>query len=540
VLTDPKLIEQYTRLRGQPWAVASSTMGQHPAAQARSAFDGNASTVWIASPDDPDPKLYLRWQRPAKISTLTLRRPPAAGGSVQVLIEGIGGQTREALSDAGGRLTFAPMTTDRIRLTFRRAGRLQATQVSEVVLPGVRPSADLSDFPFQLECGYGPRFVAGSATVNTSVTGTMGDLLEGRPIAFEACGGVPLAAGTNRLSNMPFDPFRIETALLGEQPKAAASVADELRPARVLEWGAGERRLRVDAPRRSFLAVNENYNVGWEARAGGTKLRPLRLDGWKQGWVVPAGTSGTVELTYRPDVAQRTSVVAGLGMLLVLLLFAVRPRRRVHAQVLQRGPAPGAGGWPGWAVFVLAAALGGWVAGAPGLVAASGAVMIHGWARRRATWVRTPLASPWTPALLLVAGTGCLATGYQLGLLENPLVPSGYLGDIVPQLLGVVILGRVAAALWRPHRSGGGDQAASIELSWARPQVPRPGPPDPPVLPDPAERDGGDGDGPAAEPEAPPGSSSRSRLRWSPRGAGEGRSPRSPGTPGPPTRTSRR
>ncbi|MFD0537693.1 hypothetical protein ACFQY7_31980 [Actinomadura luteofluorescens] len=132
---------------------------------------------------------------------------------------------------------------------------------------------------------------------------------------------------------MPFDPYRLDTVTVGAKPGAA-----EARPPRqvkVLSWGTGKRRVEVDAATASFLTVNENFNAGWRATVGGTELRAVRLDGWKQGWVVPKGTRGVVELAYTPDRAQRTAVVAGLSLLLVLLLVAVRPSGR-------RGAPPGA------------------------------------------------------------------------------------------------------------------------------------------------------------------------------------------------------
>ncbi len=537
VLTDPKLIARYTEVRGATSVAASSANVSHPAAQARSAFDGDKGTVWVAAPDDLEPTLAVRWRRPVTLSRLTLTRPPGAGGPVEVLVEGARGQAREVVTDADGRMSFAPMVTDRLRLRFRPRNRLNPIQVGELEVPGVRPVPDIRTFPFQLNCGFGPQVRVGSAMVPTVATGTMGDLLEGRPLTFRACRSVSLAAGANRLSSGPFDPFRIETAVLeGPSTFSSVSAADELRPAQVLRWGAGERALRVDASRRSFLVVNENFNTGWEARVGGKELRPVRLDGWKQGWVVPAGTTGTVELTYRPDIAQRATVAIGLGLVLLLFLVAVRPWRpgRARARPPVSAGIGTSAGLPGWAVAPLAAGLGGWVAGVPGLAVALGTVLVYGWARRRETWARRPLASPWVPAVLLVAGTGCLATGYELRLLDNPLSPSGHLGDIVPQLLGVVILARVSAALWRPHRAGGGDPGASIELRWARPPVDRPRPA--PSVP--SQPSAGNGRG--AEPDAPPRSGSRSRLRWSPRGSEEDRSAYSPGTNGRSTRTSRR
>ena len=51
----------------------------------------------------------------------------------------------------------------------------------------------------------------------------------------------------------------------------------------------------------ALLATNENFNAGWEARLGSRRLAPTKLDGWRQGWAVPAGPGGHVVLTFGPD-----------------------------------------------------------------------------------------------------------------------------------------------------------------------------------------------------------------------------------------------
>src|SRR5690606_8999279 len=50
-----------------------------------------------------------------------------------------------------------------------------------------------------------------------------------------------------------------------------------------------------------------------------TPLTPLVVDGWQQGFVVPAGAAGTVEATFGPDGAYRAGLGAGFLALLALL-----------------------------------------------------------------------------------------------------------------------------------------------------------------------------------------------------------------------------
>lgn len=416
------------------------------------------------------------------------------------------------------------MTTDRVTFTFFRERQAQPIQVTDLVIPGVKPIPDVRAFPLRLQCGYGPKLRIGGAAVQTRATGTLGDLLAGRPLRFGACTPAALQAGRNRLASTPFDPYRLDTVTVGAKPGEAAA-ARPPQQVKVLSWGSGTRRLEVDAAASSFLTVNENFNAGWRATVGGTELRAVRLDGWKQGWAVPKGTSGVVELAYTPDRAQRIAVVAGLSLLLVLLLVAVWPggrgdRRRQEPRALVAGT-----GWPAWAAIGLAAALGGWIAGVPGLAVTVAVAAVCGWARTRRSAVPRALASPWPVALAMLAGAGCLAAGVRLDLLDNPAAPSGPLGDLAPQLLGLVIVGRLAVELWRPKPPGG--SGGRISLSWTAPGQGPPG-------------GTGPGAGSAAAPATPPDSGSGPPLRWSPQPSAADPSRRSPGNRGRSRRTRRR
>ena len=79
-----------------------------------------------------------------------------------------------------------------------------------------------------------------------------------------------------------------------------------------------------------MLVVPESVNPGWVARtADGTRLTPVIVNGWQQGWVVPAGTGGTITLTFTSNGLYRAGLGWGLALLPLLVLLALlRPRRR--------------------------------------------------------------------------------------------------------------------------------------------------------------------------------------------------------------------
>ncbi|EFV91408.1 hypothetical protein ES5_11126, partial [Dietzia cinnamea P4] len=83
------------------------------------------------------------------------------------------------------------------------------------------------------------------------------------------------------------------------------------------------------------LVVPESVSPAWRARLvadDGTVLadpRAVTVDGWKQGWVLPATTTGaTLVLTVPLDAPYRWALLSGpVALLLVLLLFLVRGHR---------------------------------------------------------------------------------------------------------------------------------------------------------------------------------------------------------------------
>jgi arabinofuranan 3-O-arabinosyltransferase len=78
----------------------------------------------------------------------------------------------------------------------------------------------------------------------------------------------------------------------------------------------------------AVLRVPESANPGWTAELDGASLEPLRIDGWQQGWIVPAGDGGTVVLAYAPTSTQQLGLGLGAAAGLVgLLLGLVRGRR---------------------------------------------------------------------------------------------------------------------------------------------------------------------------------------------------------------------
>ncbi len=183
--------------------------------------------------------------------------------------------------------------------------------------------------------------------------------------------------------------------------------------------------------------MRENFNAGWSATLDGRRLSPIRLDGWQQGFVVPAGGAGIVELSYRANGDYRLDAVGG-DMALALAVLALAPPRRRRAGLdavltparagrrCPPSPAPAPWwpspwlGWPALPAFAVLALL----------------------ARRR-------------PALLSpLAGLAMLAAGIVGAVAVNPF-PGEHMGafGVYAEVLSEVALAAVlVSALGRPGR----------------------------------------------------------------------------------------
>lgn len=206
--------------------------------------------------------------------------------------------------------------------------------------------------------------------MHTEVHTDVGALLDGTPVSARPCDSEPiqLPAGQQELVISPGSQFVVDGAELTGPDTAPSTSAT---PVRTGAWGPAHREvIAPESKTARVLVVPESVNPGWVARTGtGDRLKPLTVNGWQQGWIVPAGASGTITLTFAPNALYRAGLASGLALLPLLALLAWWPaRRRVDdaaASPWTPGPwaaAPvlGAGfliaGWAG--VVIVCAALG--------------------------------------------------------------------------------------------------------------------------------------------------------------------------------------
>ena len=430
---------------------------------AYAAADGDPRTAWTAPQRvvqyRTPPNLTLKLPSAREVSALRLTPSSSTLPAHPKLVAidlGDGPQVRRLSGDGPQTVGLRPKATDTVKVSIldwddvidRTAlgfDQLKPPGLAEVTaLDGQgRPiaAADAArnrTRAVTLPCGRGPIIAVAGQFVQTSIDTTVGALLDGDPIAAKPCRPAPIAlpAGRQELLISPGAAFFVDGVQLvgpmGRQlPVAATS------PVQPATWSSNRRELDVPASQASrVLVVPESINPGWTARtADGARLTPVTVNGWQQGWVVPAGTSGTITLSFESNGVYRAGIVGGLALLPVLLLLALVPARRSPRAAEPARPWQPRGVVTGAAIL----AVGGVIAGVAGVVVMGAALGVRHLLRNR-TRLRD--------AVTVGAGAGGLILAGAV-LSQHPWRSvDGYAGhSATVQLLALISIAALAASV---------------------------------------------------------------------------------------------
>jgi arabinofuranan 3-O-arabinosyltransferase len=436
---------------------------------AYAATDGDPATAWTA------PQRVVQHKTPPTL-TVTLPRPTLvtglrlvpSGSSVpahptMVAVDlGQGPQLRELKTSGDGstgpqRLPLKPLVTNTVTISLldwenvidRTAvgfDQLKPPGLAEIAVLGSdgRPvgpadAARNRAREITVDCAHGPVIAIAGRFVHTAIRTTVGALLDGDPVPAQPCERRPimLPAGQQELLVSPGAQFVVDGAQLSGP--LAAELPTSPTPASIGAWGPARREVQVAALTTSrVLVVPESINPGWVARTSiGTRLTPVAVNGWQQGWVVPAGTSGTITLTFAPNSLYRAGLAGGLALLPLLALMAWWPARQKPGS---RQPAPAARPWAsgGWAA-VAVLAVGAVIAGVVGVVVFGAALGLQ-WALRDRPERRDAVTVGLSAGGLILAGAA---------LSRHPWRSvEGYAGHSAGvQLLALISLAALAASV---------------------------------------------------------------------------------------------
>ncbi|GBG38062.1 membrane protein [Mycobacterium montefiorense] len=371
---------------------------------AYAATDGDPATAWTAPQrvvqHKTAPTLTLVLPRPTEVAGLRLMPSrsvlPAQPTMVAVNL-GDGPQVRKVQpSDAGAAqpqiLSLRPRVTDTVTISLldwqdiidRNAlgfDQLKAPGLAEVAALGtdgnpIAPAdaARNRGREIVVDCDHGPVIAVAGRFVHTSIRTTAGALLAGEPVPVSACDRTPVAlpTGQQELLISPGTQFVVDGAQLStaNSPELPSATGISPVPAATGAWGPDRREVRAPAsaaPR--VLVIPESINPGWVARTStGARLTPVAVNGWQQGWLVPAGDPGTITLRFASNSLYRVGLVVGLALLPLLAMLALWRRRGRCDDAAAPPWTPG----PWAAVPVLTA--GAVIAGVAGVVLIGGAL----------------------------------------------------------------------------------------------------------------------------------------------------------------------
>ncbi|MBJ7340131.1 MAG: DUF3367 domain-containing protein [Mycolicibacterium sp.] len=427
------------------------------------AGDGGPRTSWTAPQSIVQHRgaatLTLKLPRPTEVSALRLTPSPSELPAHPTLVAielGGGPQVRSMTPDGPQTVPLTPRVTDTVTISIldwndvidrtalgfdqvKPPGLAEVTALDGNGVPIAAPDAARNRTrAIEVPCGKGPIIGVAGQFVQTSVHTTVGALLDGEPIAATPCGAptIALPAGQQELVLSPGPAFVADGVQLAG-PLAFGLPSAPMLPAKTTQWQADHRRVDVTpSDGQRLLVVPESINPGWTAHAAdGTALTPITVNGWQQGWILPAGTSGTVTLDFASNTTYRVGLFGGLALLPLLLALAFLPGRREPSSAEAARP------WRPGPVGVAAAvlAVGFLVSGVVGVVVVGTAIGVRRLLRSR------PQTSD--RVVLGAAASGLILAGATLSRYPWRSV-DGYIGHAWGvQLLALISVAALAASV---------------------------------------------------------------------------------------------
>jgi arabinofuranan 3-O-arabinosyltransferase len=262
------------------------------------------------------------------------------------------GSTKTASADETGLVRLPPKRTSWVRLSFGDVRLMEnidsATGVHSFAPVGFsglevlgQQGATLSPAASTgVPCGFGPDLVIDGRRYETLVRGTVGDILSGRRLSWQVCrdGGLVSTPAdvveVEARASAEFAPssLSMRSPKLALSPRTPVDVTVERTSPSVLTAFVGERTAE------SALVLPQNFNAGWTATTSEGSLTPVRVNGWQQGFVLPAGPTTSLVVEFAPNrIYQFGLYLGGLLVLAVMTVVVATSRRATHPSPAQPG-----------------------------------------------------------------------------------------------------------------------------------------------------------------------------------------------------------
>jgi arabinofuranan 3-O-arabinosyltransferase len=443
-------------------AIASSVDSSDPRERPGAAVDGDPATGWVSAQADRAPTISLSIPNPRRVVGVVLRPAVNAPATrpTQVLVRA-SGRSFVATVSASGRVEFPRLATTRtlsisvLHSTLRTSTDSQTDKahllpvgIGEITLLGRNMPSGAGASTIAITCTAGLHLGVDGRAVAMRVRASAADVLAGRPVAARPCPGaaVELSGGSHTIALATGGGAAPESVTLARTGTAANpfGVPPAVGDAVVNRWSATHRSLTVATSAAEYLVVRENANDGWRATLDGQRLRSVMLDGWQQGWLLPAHADGVVLLEFTPQTAVDVGLVAGVVAVVALIAMAWSPglswftrRRRVMGPIGEARP----GRYVLRIGAVVALTLIGGVVGFLVMVAT-----LFGWT---ALTRQGRVLPAWlSGAVVLAAG---LAVALRPATSASPLAGSAGVQGICLVAIAVVLAGAASAGTPRPR-----------------------------------------------------------------------------------------
>ena len=351
------------------WASSSGHLAGNLPSRASAVLDADPATAWTGR-FGPQSGQWLEvtagepFHTPLLEIDVVVDELHSTPTAVQVLVDGTDAGTFELdLSPApAGSL---PGSTTTVAVPLARAGttvRLVFNSVDErltrewysngfVALPVSVAEVRIGEGPTQgpaadidTGCREDLVFIDGLA-VPVRVSGSAADALARRELRVEGCGPAALEPPESVITTAPGSRtgFDIDQ-LVFEGPRPAAAPTEGAGGVNAVRHNDTAYTVRVP-PRDTarWLVLGQSHNQGWHASVDGTDLGPPTvIDGFANGWLLPAGEAAVVELRWTPqwlvDWALRLSALAVIAA--VLIAWRGRPDRPGPARARSEPASP--------------------------------------------------------------------------------------------------------------------------------------------------------------------------------------------------------